>query len=93
MVREAAGHISSTQNPTQADMALSSARTRDNAVCVTMPGEGSANILLVMAWRRKRRVLVSERLMVLAISEKVAVLWMGKDFAGFVSLASGAGMR
>jgi hypothetical protein len=67
-------------------MAASSARTREAAVCATMPGEGSENMRFVIAWRRKRRVLVSSRLIVLAISEKVEVLWMGKDFAGWVSV-------
>lgn len=31
-------------------------------------------------------MLVSERLIVFAIWEKVAVVWMGKDFAVFVSI-------
>ena len=66
-------------------MAASSTMTRDAAVCATIPGRGSWKIRFVIACRRRRRVLVSERPIVVAIWVNVVVLLMGKDWAGLMS--------
>lgn len=62
------GHISSTQNPTQSCIGLSSANTLLAAVCATTPGDTSLKMRFVIAWRIKRRALTSSRLIALAIS-------------------------
>jgi len=68
-VLTAAGAKSSQQKPTQHCKVLLVASAAERDVWAMTPGEGSQKILLVMAWRRRRRRFVRVRVVEVAALE------------------------